>query len=71
MRTGIFVVARLGSTRLPRKMLAPVGGGQPVIEHLIDRMRLSRQSDLLALRTTTDPRDNELGAVATAAIGPQ
>lgn len=64
MRTAIFVIARLGSTRLPRKMLAPAGDGRAIVEHLIDRMRLLRQSDLLALCTTTDPRDNELAGVA-------
>ena len=64
MRTGIFVIARLGSTRLPRKMLAPVGDGRPVLEHLIDRMRLVRQADLLALCTTTEAADDELAALA-------
>ncbi len=64
MRTAIFVIARLGSTRLPRKMLAPVGDGRPVLEHLIDRMRLSRESDLLALCTTTETVDDELAALA-------
>ena len=63
MRTAIFVIARLSSTRLPRKMFAPIGDGRPILEHLIDRMRLSRQSDLLTLCTTTEAVDDELATL--------
>ena len=64
MRTAVFVIARLGSTRLPRKVLAPVGDGRAIVERLIDRMRLSREADLVALCTTTEAVDDELAAVA-------
>jgi hypothetical protein len=72
MRTAFFVLVRLGPTR---KMFALVGDGRPILEHLIDRMRVSREADLLALRTTTETVDDEprrsrdaAGSSASAAI---
>lgn len=64
MKTAVFVLARLGSTRLPRKSLAMLGSGRSIIEHLFDRLRLAKEPDLLALCTTTNRLDDELEAVA-------
>lgn len=55
----MFVTARLGSTRLPRKALLPVGG-KPALQHLIERVHLTRRPDLRVLCTTTLPEDDEL-----------
>src|SRR5579864_7578357 len=37
MRVGCIIQARLGSTRLPRKVLADIGGW-PMIRHVYERM---------------------------------
>ena len=37
-RTGIIIQARLGSTRLPAKVLVDIGG-KPVLQHVIERAR--------------------------------
>lgn len=61
--TGVFFVARTGSSRLPRKVLLEVAG-KPLIVHHFDRMRLSERADKLVLCTTTSPEDDELCAIA-------
>lgn len=64
-RTIAFIVARLGSTRLPRKALLPMAG-KPMIERLLDRVRRARLLDEVALATTTLPEDAELSEFAKA-----
>lgn len=44
------IPARLGSTRLPRKMLAPLAG-RPLVEHVWRRLRKCRQLDGLYIAT--------------------
>lgn len=65
MLTAIFIVARLGSTRLPRKVLMPVAG-KPILSHLIDRLRHARQAEMLVLCTSTLALDDPLGEIAAA-----
>jgi spore coat polysaccharide biosynthesis protein SpsF len=65
MRVATLVTARLGSSRLPRKMLAPLHG-RTVLEWVIERARLATQTDLLLLATTVEPEDDELAAAAIA-----
>lgn len=62
-KTVAFVVARLGSTRLPRKAILPLAG-KPMIERLLERARRSRLLDEVAVATTTLPEDGELEALA-------
>jgi spore coat polysaccharide biosynthesis protein SpsF len=61
---GIVIQARLGSTRLPRKMLADVGGGRSLLDavlgRLVERFGITR----LVLATTVEPVDDDLGYVA-------
>lgn len=63
MTFATLIVARLGSSRLPRKHLAPVLG-RPVIEHLIDRVKEARQVNRIVLCTTNRAEDEELVALA-------
>jgi spore coat polysaccharide biosynthesis protein SpsF len=63
MRTATLITARLGSSRLPRKMLADVGG-RTALEVLVGRLRTARHPDLMVLATTTEPEDDELVAAA-------
>ena len=53
--------ARMSSTRLPGKVLAPVLG-EPMIARQIERLSRSRRIDALAVATSTDPSDDPLAA---------
>src|SRR5579859_4018910 len=57
------IQARIGSSRLPGKVLAPLGGGRSVLEYAIARCRLSRRLAGVAVATSEDPADD---AVARA-----
>lgn len=63
MRSAIVITARIGSSRLPRKILADLGG-VTVLESLIQRLRCAKRPDLLIVATTVEPEDDELQNVA-------
>jgi spore coat polysaccharide biosynthesis protein SpsF len=63
MVTATIVTARLGSSRLPRKVLTPLRG-RSALERLVERLRLARRPDLILLATTTLPEDDELCEIA-------
>ena len=65
-RTGVIVAARTGSSRLPGKVLRPLGG-RPMILFLLDRLRASRLAEMPVLATTTLPGDDELAAIVIEA----
>lgn len=50
MKTVIIIPARLGSTRLPRKLLLPIGG-QSIIERTFRRARLASAADDVLIAT--------------------
>jgi len=54
-----IIQARMGSTRLPGKTLAQVSG-KPLLQHLIERIRMSRLVEDVIIATTTRARDNAL-----------
>jgi spore coat polysaccharide biosynthesis protein SpsF len=62
MTLGI-VQARLGSSRLPRKMLRPLAG-RPALEHTLERARAARGIDRLVVATTDLPIDDPLARFA-------
>lgn len=59
--TAIVLQARMGSTRLPGKILSPIAG-TPVLGHCIERLRLSGLPVIVA--TTTNSEDDVVGEVA-------
>ena len=60
MRPTIAVIqARMGSSRLPGKVLMPVAG-RPLLWHIIHRLRQCRTLDGIAVATSTDPRDTAI-----------
>ena len=63
MKSAIFITVRMKSSRLPRKALLDIRG-KPVIEHLIDRLKLAKSPDLIVLCTSTHPDDAVLVDVA-------
>ena len=54
--TWIFVQARMGSRRLPGKVLEKVCG-LPLLEHIIGRLRRVRAAEGLMVLTSTADRD--------------
>ena len=56
--TGIFITARLKSTRLPLKVIKPIKG-RPMIEWMIDRLK-RLNIDPVVLMTSTNPQDDPL-----------
>jgi spore coat polysaccharide biosynthesis protein SpsF len=52
-----LVQARMGSTRLPGKVMLPLGG-TPVLTHDVRRLRAAETVDEVVVATTSEPRDD-------------
>jgi len=64
----VVVQARMGSTRLPGKVLKPIGG-RPMLAYLIERLRRVSRADGLVVATSTNPADDAIaGYCASAGI---
>lgn len=59
MKVVASIEARMGSSRLPGKVLADICG-RPALGHLIDRLRSCRMIDDIILATSIATRDNTL-----------
>jgi spore coat polysaccharide biosynthesis protein SpsF len=57
------IEARMGSSRLPGKVLADLEG-KPALTRLVERLRAARRLDGIVLATTTAPADDALAAWA-------
>lgn len=57
MSTTAIVQARMGSTRLPGKVLA-LFAGRPALWHVIHRLRMATSLTQVVIATTTDQRDD-------------
>jgi spore coat polysaccharide biosynthesis protein SpsF len=64
-RVVAVVQARMSSTRLPGKVLMPLGGAGSVLAVLLARLRGAQQVDEIVVATSSDPADD---AVAEAAV---
>ena len=53
------IQARMGSSRLPGKVLMPVVG-KPLLWHILHRLKQCRMVDTIAVATSTDPRDDAI-----------
>ena len=56
-----IVQARMGSTRLPGKVLMPAAG-RPLLAHLLERLARSRTVDRIVVATSGDRRDDPIVA---------
>lgn len=63
MKVAVVITARMKSRRLSRKALLEING-RTVIEHLIDRIKLSKLPDMIVLCTSTYDEDNVLCEIA-------
>lgn len=59
MKVVASIEARMGSTRLPGKVLADICG-RPALGRLVDRLRECRMIDDIVLATSISPRDHAL-----------
>ncbi len=61
--SGVLAIlqARMGSARLPGKVMAPILGA-PMIERQVERLRRARACAALVVATTTEPSDDALAA---------
>ena len=53
------VQARMGSSRLPGKVLMPVAG-KPILWHILHRLGQCRAVDMIAVATSTEPPDDAI-----------
>ena len=65
MKIAAIIQARLGSRRLPGKVLMPLAG-RPAIAHVVERSRMIPDVTDVVVATTTSPRDDELAAWCAA-----
>lgn len=65
MTTGLIVFARMGSSRFPGKMMAPLAG-RALLGRVIDRARMVRGGHAIVVATSTDDKDDAIAAYAAA-----
>ncbi|HEY2345027.1 MAG TPA: aminotransferase class III-fold pyridoxal phosphate-dependent enzyme [Xanthomonadaceae bacterium] len=59
MKTVAIVQARMGSARLPNKVMKPIGG-VPMLELLLARLARAKEVDEIVVATSVDPRNQPL-----------
>lgn len=59
MSTGIIVQSRMGSQRLPGKVLYPVAG-KPMLQYLLERLENCRGVDKVVVATSSDQSDDPI-----------
>ena len=57
-KIGIIVQARMGSTRLPGKVLKIIYDNEKVLDVLIKRLKLSKKADEIIIATTPDKKNS-------------
>jgi len=67
MQTVAIIQARMGSSRLPGKVLLDLAG-KVMIQHVIERTQRAQTLDSVIVATTTDPSDDAVASFA-ASIG--
>ena len=57
------IQARMGSTRLPGKVLLPIAG-RPTIQRIAERLAHCREVDMVVVSTSVEQRDDSVAALA-------
>ena len=60
MKNIVIIQARMGSTRLPGKVLKPLWKNETVLEVLVERLRLCKHIDYIIVGTTNETRDLQI-----------
>ncbi|HEY1615350.1 MAG TPA: NTP transferase domain-containing protein [Rhizomicrobium sp.] len=64
-RVVAIIQARMGSTRLPGKVLKPIAG-RPLLWHVVERLKRSHCIHDIAIATSTHPRDDAISEFGLA-----
>ena len=64
MKIVITIEARMGSTRLPGKVLMPILG-RPMLAYMIERLQRVNKADMIVVATTDNPNDDPVADLAT------
>lgn len=64
-RTIAIIQARMGSSRLPGKVMMALEG-KPVLWHVIERVKQARSIDDVVIATTIEAQDDQLEAFCTS-----
>jgi spore coat polysaccharide biosynthesis protein SpsF len=59
MTTGLIIFARMGSSRLPGKMLLPIAG-RPLLGRVIDRVKCAGGDCPIVVATSTEAADDAI-----------
>jgi spore coat polysaccharide biosynthesis protein SpsF len=59
LKVGIIIQARMGSSRLPGKVLRPIGG-RPLLEHVVSRLVLTRHPVTVVVATSDLTQDDAI-----------
>ena len=62
MIVGGIIQARVGSTRLPSKVLAPICG-RSMLEHVVRRLQATQKLDVVCVATTEHSQDDEVAEI--------
>jgi len=60
MKTGVIIQARMGSTRLPGKVLMEIKENVTMLEYMINRVKKSNNIDGVIIATSTCPKDDKI-----------
>lgn len=63
--TGATIQARMGSTRLPRKVLLPLAG-EPVLYRVVERVKRAETVDSIVVATSVEREDDEIVSFCTS-----
>lgn len=63
MKTGVLIIARLSSSRLPNKNMMRILD-IPMIEHMVRRVQAARKVDEVIITTSVKPSDDPLATLA-------
>jgi spore coat polysaccharide biosynthesis protein SpsF len=62
LKVGVIVQARMGSSRLPGKVLLPLKGA-PVVHHVLKRVQSMRSAHVVCLATSDRPTDKPIADI--------
>ncbi|MFA6549594.1 MAG: glycosyltransferase family protein [Candidatus Margulisiibacteriota bacterium] len=65
LKVGIVIQARMGSTRLPGKVMLPIEK-KPVLQHIVDRLKECQYADEIIIATSNNERDDVIVDLANA-----